>query len=151
MGITQNWATEAGRKDAEWPNLFMVRKVDPSHDAGLREGDVLLELNEKRVTQAQDLDVVSNNESLEAVIFRDRQNHMIKVSTLPTEMADTRHLVSFCGATFHSPHHALRQQIGLIESQVYISSTMEGSPMDLYDVSAGFYLFVRYHITNAFR
>jgi len=123
---TRNWVTEAGRKDAGWLDLFMVRKVDPSHDAGLREGDVLLQLNEKRVTQAQDLDVVSNNESLEAVIFRDRQRHTIKVSTLPTEMAETGHLLSFCDATFHNPHHALRQQISVIDLQVYISSTIEG-------------------------
>jgi hypothetical protein len=77
-----------------------------------------------------------NNEFLEAVIVRKREEKTIKVSTVATEDLETRRMVSFCGATFHRPHQAVRQQISKIHSDVYISSRSRGSPAYMYGVSA---------------
>jgi hypothetical protein len=113
----------------------MVRKVDSGHGDGLQEGDVLLTLNGKLVTRSPDLDVMYNNEFLEAVVVRKREEKAIKVSTVATEDLETDRMVSFCGATLHRPHQAVRQQISKIHSDVYISSRARGSPAYMYGVS----------------
>jgi hypothetical protein len=141
MGVSEEWIEKTETADPERHQLFMVRKVDSGHGDGLNEGDVLLTLNGKLVTRSPDLDVMYNNEFLDAVVVRKREEKTIKVSTVATEDLETDRLVSFCGATFHRPHQAVRQQISKIHSDVYISSRARGSPAYMYGVSANFLLF----------
>ncbi|EMD94875.1 hypothetical protein COCC4DRAFT_176377 [Bipolaris maydis ATCC 48331] len=135
MGVSEEWIEKTETVDPERHQLFMVRKVDSGHSDGLHEGDVLLTLNGKLVTRSPDLDVMYNNEVLDAVIVRKREEKTIKVSTVPTEDLETDRLVSFCGATFHRPHQAVRQQISKIHSDVYISSRARGSPAYMYGLA----------------
>ena len=149
MGVSEEWIEKTETADPERHQLFMVRKVDSGHGDGLNEGDVLLTLNGKLVTRSPDLDVMYNNEFLDAVVVRKREEKTIKVSTVATEDLETDRLVSFCGATFHRPHQAVRQQISKIHSDVYISSRARGSPAYMYGVSAhSFPLWLWLHFTN---
>lgn len=132
MGVSEEWIEKTEQADPERHQLFMVRKVDSGHEDGLQEGDVLLTLNDKLITRAPDLDVMYNNEYLDAVIVRKRQEMSLKVPTVPTEDLETARMVSFCGATLHRPHQAVRQQISKIHSDVYISSRSRGSPAYMY-------------------
>ncbi|KAF2031894.1 Pro-apoptotic serine protease NMA111 [Setomelanomma holmii] len=135
MGVSEEWIEKTEHADPERHQLFMVRKVDSGHGDGLQEGDVLLTLNGKLVTRSPDLDVMYNNEFLEAVIVRKREEKTIKVSTVATEDLETDRMVSFCGATLHRPHQAVRQQISKIHSDVYISSRARGSPAYMYGLA----------------
>jgi S1-C subfamily serine protease len=128
MGISEEWIDKTEQEDPERHQLFMVRKVDSGHEDGLQEGDVLLTLNGKLITRAPDLDVMYDNEFLEAVVVRKRKEISLKIPTVPTEDLETDRVVSFCGATLHRPHQAVRQQISKIHSDVYISSRARGSP-----------------------
>jgi len=128
MGVSEEWIEKTEQEDPERHQLFMVRKVDSGHEDGLQEGDVLLTLNGKLITRAPDLDVMYNNEFLGAVIVRKREELSLNVPTVPTEDLETDRVVSFCGATLHRPHQAVRQQISKIHSDVYISSRARGSP-----------------------
>jgi S1-C subfamily serine protease len=138
MGVSEEWIEKTEQADPERHQLFMVRKVDSGHGDGLQEGDVLLTLNGKLVTRSPDLDVMYNNDFLEAVIVRRREEKTMKVSTVATEDLETNRMVSFCGATLHRPHQAVRQQISKIHSDVYISSRSRGSPAYMYGVSTLF-------------
>jgi hypothetical protein len=113
----------------------MVRKVDSGHDDGLQESDVILTLNGKLITRVSDLDIQYDNESLEAVIIRKREQLSIKVPTVPTTDLETSRAIIFCGAVLHRPHHAVRQQISKIHSDVYISGRMRGSPAYMYGLA----------------
>jgi pro-apoptotic serine protease NMA111 len=135
MGVSEEWIEKTEHADPERHQLFMVRKVDSGHGDGMQEGDILLTLNGKLVTRSPDLDVMYNNDFLEAVIVRKREEKTIKVSTVATEDLETDRMVSFCGATLHRPHQAVRQQISKIHSDVYISSRARGSPAYMYGVS----------------
>jgi len=135
MGVSEEWIEKTETADPERHQLFMVRKVDSGHGDGLQEGDILLTLNGKLVTRSPDLDVMYYNEFLEAVIVRKREEKTIKVLTVATEDLETDRMVSFCGATLHRPHQAVRQQISKIHSDVYISSRARGSPAYMYGVS----------------
>ena len=113
----------------------MVRKVDSGHNDGLQESDVILTLNNKLITRVSDLDIQYNNESLDAVIIRKRNEVSIKVPTVPTADLETTHAVLFCGAILHRPHQAVRQQISKIHSDVYISGRQRGSPAYMYGLA----------------
>jgi pro-apoptotic serine protease NMA111 len=135
MGGSEEWIEKVEQHDPERHQLFIVRKVDSGHYDGLQEGDVILSLNGKIITRAADLDVMYDNEVLDAVILRKRQEIRIKVPTVPTADLETDRAVMFCGAILHRPHHAVRQQISKIHSDIYVSGRMRGSPAMMYGLS----------------
>lgn len=114
----------------------MVRKVDSGHNGeGLQETDVLLTLNGKLITRVSDLDIQYNNETLDAVIVRKREIVNLKVTTTATSNIETSRVAVFCGALLHRPHHAVRQQISKVHSDVYISGRTRGSPAYMYGLA----------------
>jgi S1-C subfamily serine protease len=145
MGVSEEWIEKGEQEDPERHQFFMVRKVDSGHKEGLEEGDVVLTLNNKLVTRAHHLDVMYNHEYLNAVVVRKQQEMSIKVPTVPTEDLETDRVISFCGATLHRPHQAVRQQISKVHSDVYISSRARGSPSFLYGLSSTNFLT---HVNN---
>jgi C-terminal processing protease CtpA/Prc len=113
----------------------MVRKVDSGHEHGLQEGDVILTLNNKLITRVSDLDIMYDNDFLDALVVRKRNELSIKIPTVPTEDLETDRAVIFCGATLHRPHHAVRQQISKVHSDVYVSARARGSPAYMYGLA----------------
>jgi S1-C subfamily serine protease len=145
MGVSEEWIEKCEQEDPERHQFFMVRKVDSGHKDGLLEGDVVLTLNDKLVTRAHHLDVMYNEQYLDAVVVRKEQEMTVRVPTVPTADLETDRVVSFCGATLHRPHHAVRQQISKVHSDVYISSRARGSPSFLYGLSSTNFLT---HVNN---
>lgn len=135
MGLSEDWIHRVEREDPERHQLFMVRKVDSGHDDGLSEGDIILTLDDKLVTRVSDLDVMYTREALDAIVLRKRKELRIQVRTVPTEDLDTDRALIFCGAILHRPHHAVRQQITKIHSDVYISGRTRGSPAYMYGLA----------------
>ncbi|KAI9727238.1 MAG: hypothetical protein M1828_006857 [Chrysothrix sp. TS-e1954] len=135
MGLPEQWIQRVEKEDPERHQLFMVRKVDSGHDDGLLEGDIILTLDDKLVTRVTDMDIMYTRDVLSAVILRKRRELTIQVKTVPTEEMDTDRAVIFCGAILHRPHHAVRQQISKIHSDVYISGRIRGSPSYMYGLA----------------
>ncbi|KAF2102279.1 trypsin-like serine protease [Rhizodiscina lignyota] len=135
MGVEEEWIERVEKEDPERHQLFMIRKIDSGHNDGLQESDIILTLNDKLVTRVSDLDIQYDNESLDAVIVRKREQIRIKIPTVPTEDLETDRVVMFCGAMLHRPHHAVRQQISKVHSDVYISGRMRGSPSYAYGLA----------------
>lgn len=106
----------------------MVGKVSCGPDQPLKERDVVLTLNGTLVTRVSDLDIMYDQAVLDTVIIRDRQEMRLDVPTVSTEDLETDHVVIFCGALLHRPHHAVRQQISKIHSEVYVSARVCSSP-----------------------
>ncbi|KAF2271276.1 Pro-apoptotic serine protease NMA111 [Westerdykella ornata] len=144
MGVSEEWLAKTEQEDPERHQLFMVRKVDSGHQ-GIEEGDILLTLNGKLITRSSDLDIMYNNEYLDALVVRKKQEMTLKVPTVPTEDLETDRVVLYCGATLHRPHQAVRQQISKVHSDVYISSRARGSPAYLYGLSSTNFLT---HVNN---
>ena len=134
-GVSQEWIDRVETEDPERHQLFMVRKVDANHTGGLLEGDIVLTLNDRLVTRVTDFDVMYHNETLKATIIRKREQMQLDVATVPTEEFETKRSVIFCGAVLHRPHHAVRQQISKIHSDVYVSGRMPGSPAYMYGLA----------------
>ena len=135
MGVSEDWIEQVESSDAERHQLFMVRKIDAGNIGGLVEGDILLSLNQKLITRVDDLDVMYNNETLKAVVVRKQQQLELDVPTVPTSELETERVVVFCGAVLHRPHHAVRQQISKVHSDIYVSARMRGSPSYMYGLA----------------
>ncbi|KAI9811051.1 MAG: hypothetical protein M1827_005633 [Pycnora praestabilis] len=135
MGVSDNWIRMVEEDNPERHQLFMVRKVECGHGQALSEGDVILTLNGKLITRVEDLDVMYNHEVLDAVIVRNCKEMHIKVPTVRTDDLETDRAVIFCGAILHRPHHAVRQQISTLPSEVYVSARTRGSPSYAYGLA----------------
>lgn len=140
MGVSESWITKVAEANSSRHQLFMVRKIDcapPSgHDSqSLQEGDIILTLNGQLITRVSELDIMYDNEYLDALIVRGGQEMTLKVPTIPTEDLETDRAVIFCGAVLHRPHHAVRQQISKLHSEVYVSARTRGSPSYQYGLA----------------
>ena len=132
MGVSEEWIERVENDCTDRHQLFMVRKVDAGNVDALQEGDIILTLNDKLITRVDDLDVMYNNETLKAVVVRKQQQLALDVPTVPTSELETDRVVVFCGAVLHRPHHAVRQQISKIHSDIYVTTRLRGSPANMY-------------------
>lgn len=137
MGVHESWISKVAAANPSRHELFMVRKIDcaPStgHDSqSLQEGDIILTLNGKIITRVSELDVMYDHEFLHALVVRSGREVFLKVPTIPTEDLETDRAVIFCGAVLHRPHHAVRQQISKLHSEVYVSARVSCFSLSLF-------------------
>ncbi|KAK5131572.1 hypothetical protein LTR08_000827 [Meristemomyces frigidus] len=135
MGVSESWIERVEHEDPERHQLFMVRKIDAGNVGGLQEGDIILTLNDRLITRVSDLDIMYTNTSLSALVVRKQQEVALEVPTVPTSELETDRAVLFCGAVLHRPHHAVRQQISKVHSDIYVSARMRGSPAYQYGLA----------------
>ena len=138
MGVSDDWIKKVTQANRSHHQVFMVSKrtferINPP--VSLLEGDIILTLNGKICTTISDFDIMYTDEVLDAVIVRECEEVHLQLATVPAQDMETNHAVSFCGAIFHRPHQAVRQQISKLHSEVYVSSRIRGSPAYQYGVA----------------
>lgn len=139
MGVSEEWIRKVAEANKSHHQLFMVSKRTfergPVKGDVLQEGDILLTLNGRTITKVSELDVMYSHETLDAVIIRDCKEIQMKVGTVSADDVETDHAIWFCGAILHRPHHAVRQQISKLPSEVYVSARTRGSPSYQYGLA----------------
>ena len=135
MGVSEEWIERVENDCTDRHQLFMVRKIDAGNVDGLLEGDIILTLNNKLITRVEDLDIMYDNLALKAVVVRKQEQLELSVPTVPTSELETDRVVVFCGAVLHRPHHAVRQQISKVHSDIYVSTRLRGSPANMYGLA----------------
>ncbi|GLA33027.1 hypothetical protein AnigIFM63326_001897 [Aspergillus niger] len=141
MGVSEEWIEKVTQANPSRHQLFMVRKVDcppPGFNSAadtFEEGDIILTLDGQLITRVSELDIMYEKDTLEALIVRNGQEMRIQVPTVPTEDLETDRAVVFCGAVLQKPHHAVRQQISKLHSEVYVSARSRGSPSYQYGLA----------------
>lgn len=133
MGVSEEWFEKVTRANTSHHQVFMVTKRTFERnktDEALLEGDILLTLNGKLITRISELDVMYDNEFLDAVVVRDCEELRIRLPTVAADDVETDRAISFCGAILHRPHHAVRQQISKLFSEVYVSVSTVLVPRD---------------------
>ncbi|ODQ64374.1 Pro-apoptotic serine protease NMA111 [Nadsonia fulvescens var. elongata DSM 6958] len=135
-GVTEEWIRRVEEDNNEQHQLFNVLRVSSGPSAQLlEEGDILLAVNGKVMTRLADLDIMYDKEEVEVMIVRNKQEMIIKVPTVSTEVHETDRVVSWCGTLLQRPHHAVRQQIKKIHSGVYVVGRTQGSPAFQYSIA----------------
>ena len=162
MGVSDEWIARVAAANPARHQLFMVRKIDcampgsasnndidpsstshptiiptPANPDGqsLQEGDILLTLNSSLITRVSELDIMYTSNHLSAQVIRAGAEMSLTVPTIPTTDLHTTHALLFCGAVLHRPHHAVRQQISKLHSEVYVSARSRGSPAYMYGLA----------------
>ncbi|KAH7030809.1 trypsin-like cysteine/serine peptidase domain-containing protein [Microdochium trichocladiopsis] len=138
MGVSEEWISKVSEVNKHSHQLFMVSKRTferHSHPQVLLESDIVLTLNGKVITKVSDFDIMYSHDVLDAVIVRESKVVHLQIPTVSADDVETDHAVSFCGAVLHSPHHAVRQQISQLHSEVYVSARSRGSPAYQYGLA----------------
>ncbi|CAG7928420.1 unnamed protein product [Penicillium olsonii] len=135
MGVSQEWINKVTEANPSRHQLFMVRKVDSPPAAvtvdpstSFQEADIILTLDGQLITRVSELDVMYEKEFLDALVVRNGEEVNIRVPTVPTKDLETDRALVFCGAVLQKPHHAVRQQISKVHSEIYVSARSRGSP-----------------------
>ncbi|KAK3954042.1 trypsin-like cysteine/serine peptidase domain-containing protein [Pseudoneurospora amorphoporcata] len=139
MGVSEEWIQKVTLANTAHHQLFLVTKRtyernEPEGDT-LKEGDILLTLNNHLITKISELDIMYSHDHLDAVLVRNTKELHIKLPTVAADDAETDHAISFCGAILHRPHLAVRQQISKLFSEVYVSARTRGSPAYQYGLA----------------
>ncbi|KAF5689883.1 serine protease [Fusarium denticulatum] len=136
MGVAEEWIEKVQSKSSSDRRLFMVKRGPKQLPGQPGEGDVLLTLDDKLITQLHDVDVMYWKESLDVVAVRNGEQISFKAHTVSEDEFETSRVVNFCGLTAQKPHRTVRQSIKKLPSEVYITSWFIGSPANLYNVYA---------------
>ena len=139
MGVSEEWIEKVSVANTAHHQLFMVTKRtferNEKEGDALLEGDILLTLNDKLITKISELDIMYSHEFLNATVVRDCEELHLKLPTVAADDVETDRAVVFCGAIIHQPHHAVRQQISKLFSEVYVSARTRGSPAYQYGLA----------------
>lgn len=141
MGVSEEWIKKVAQANSSRHQLFIVRKVDcapvvgPHDGQQLQEGDIILTLNDQLITRVSEFDIMYDKEWLDALVVRRGKEMRLRVPTVPTEHLETSRAVIFCGAVLQRPHHAVRQQISKLHSEIYVSARSRGSPAYQYGLA----------------
>ncbi|KAL2754277.1 hypothetical protein ACRALDRAFT_1032601 [Sodiomyces alcalophilus JCM 7366] len=138
MGVPDEWIRKVTEANRTHHQLFMVSNRTferGDQQNALLEGDIVLSLNGKVITRVSELDVMYSHDELEAVVVRVKEVMTIRVHTVAADDVETDHAVSFCGAILQRPHHAVRQQISKLHSEVYVAARTRGSPAYQYGLA----------------
>jgi hypothetical protein len=132
MGVSEDWIQRVAIENPARHQLFMVRKIDcaaplSQDKQSLQEGDIILTLNNKLITRVSEFDMMYDHDVLDALIVRNGKEMRMQVPTMPTEDLVTDRAIVFCGAVLQKPHHAVRQQISKLHSEVYVSARVRFS------------------------
>lgn len=108
----------------------MASSDESDDDDSLREGDLVLRLDNSLLYDLSVLQDTRSKNAVHANIIRNGKQYSLTVPTLEAAELSTLDIIEFGGLTIQKPHLAIRQQIGKLPSEVYISYCRPGSPGD---------------------
>jgi len=135
MGVSEHWAVKMGTKNRNMLFVVKATTVLDSNRSGLREGDIILELDGKLCTKVSDFDVMYSKGVLYALIVRDGKELALRLTTTAFNDIETDCAVHFCGALLQPPPLVVRQSLRELPSQVYVSFVGSGSPAERHILS----------------
>ncbi|KAJ1723107.1 hypothetical protein LPJ61_005862, partial [Coemansia biformis] len=140
-GLSQSRLDEVQHASTNRNVLFRIENVELLSKAHgvLRPLDIIISINGKLMLNIEDLAPQYTNEKLELVILRGKEEMTVKVETSEYD-GGTNKLVFWCGATLQAPHMAARQQTTKAPSGVYCSGIFHGSPADVYELQASYWI-----------
>ncbi|ONH68291.1 hypothetical protein BON22_1952 [Cyberlindnera fabianii] len=136
MGVSDEWVTKV--EDAERDRMqFMAvsRAAVPvdQHKPELEAGDIVLTVNDELVHDTMDLRRHCEGDSLTMRIVRRKKELEVVVPLVHIESTD--HIVIWSGVIIQAPHHAIRQSMVNLPSQVYVTGRARGSPAAAFDIN----------------
>lgn len=140
-GVPQEWIERMEIESDNRLQFITVTRVScTTEEVKLETGDVILSVNDELVTSMSDLDgVVAENgdeRSPQVMKFKIvRDGRVLDVNISLNEVQETDQVVIFAGSIIQKPHHAVRQAMANLPSEVYCIFRGESSPAVQYGIS----------------
>lgn len=137
-GVPQEWILKFEDACADEVKFLSVYRVSAPAQGQLpcplKTEDIVLTVNDQLVRSARDLNAMYSNEELHVKVLRNKKVEDFVVPTVDTTSFATSRVVYWCGALIQQPHHAVRQLMETIPSQVYVARKSAGGPMAQYGI-----------------
>lgn len=139
LGLPEEWAARIEKNnDRRRRVLQIVRRVagTPAADA-LEEGDLLLAIDDKVVTDFRAVERTAMTDTVEVTLLREGEVIEREVETVALDGRGVSRVLLWGGAVLHEPHRALAAQRGLPRTGVFMAYYNFGSPASRYDLRPG--------------
>ncbi|CCH60350.1 hypothetical protein TBLA_0C05520 [Henningerozyma blattae CBS 6284] len=139
-GVPEEWISRMEKQSNNRLQFITVTRISFStNKINLKTGDVILAVNDKLVTELSQMNGVVRDKlnltSLPPLCFKVvRDGKVIDLNIETVEVTDTNHIGIFSGCILQAPHHAVRQSMINIPSEVYCTFRGESSPALQYGI-----------------
>ncbi|CCE80256.1 Piso0_003360 [Millerozyma farinosa CBS 7064] len=137
-GVPQKWISEFENACEDEIKFLTVERISAriadQPPSPLKIGDILLSVNGSIVKSMRDLGSMYKSESLDFKVIRHKKELDVTVPTVRTKSLNTSHIVFWCGCVIQAPHHAVRQLMDRIPSEVYVTRKNSGGPAHQYGI-----------------
>lgn len=140
-GVPDEWINMMEEKSDNRLQFITVTRVSfTESESRLRSGDVILSVNGTLVTEMNQLNGIIKDkdvkEKLDTMHFKViRDGEMLDLDINTVNVKETDELCLFSGCILQAPHHAVRQAMVNIPSEVYCTFRGESSPAVQYGIS----------------
>jgi len=141
-GVPEQWIKSMEKESSNRLQFMTVSRVScTSENIKLETGDVILSVNNKLVTEMDQLtgvvssaDTHDDAQTLNFKVVRDGAVIDLDIKTVNVNETDS--ILIFAGCILQEPHHAVRQAMTDIPKGVYCTFRGESSPATQYGISA---------------
>lgn len=140
-GVPKEWilkVEESGNDRLQFLAVGRVScQVENNEFDKLEAGDIILSIEDKLIVNITDLPSIIDQDDVKFLnfkIIRRKKEMNLKIPTF--EIPSTNHLVFWCGAVLQAPHHAVRQSMMNLPSEVYVTTKSNGSPARQYGINS---------------
>jgi S1-C subfamily serine protease len=137
MGVSDEWIAKMEESNSDRLQFISVSRVTcpevESQHSLLEPGDIVLSIEGMIAYTIQDITSITDKDFIKFLIVRRKKE--IEVNVPCVEVKSSDHLVFWAGAILQAPHHAVRQSLINLQSQVYVTSRGRGSPAKAYGIS----------------
>ncbi|CCE64656.1 hypothetical protein TPHA_0I01500 [Tetrapisispora phaffii CBS 4417] len=139
-GVPEEWIERMERESSNRLQFITVTRVSCTNDdVKLETGDVILSVNDQLVTKMNQLNgIVSEygSERSQTLTFKVvREGKIIDLPIKTVYVKETDQFVVFAGCIVQAPHHAVKQAMLNLPSEVYVTFRGESSPALQYGIS----------------
>jgi S1-C subfamily serine protease len=140
LGLSPDWASRLEKQNPEGRQVLSVARITGGAASGqvLRQGDLVLAVDGKPVTQFRDVErAVADSPQVSVTVWRGQSEATLDVRTTALDGHDIDRLVLWAGAILHAPHRAMSAQRGVVPQGVYVAYFSYGSPATRYRLFPG--------------
>ncbi|QLL32790.1 hypothetical protein HG536_0D03120 [Torulaspora globosa] len=141
-GVPQEWIERMENESDNRLQFITVTRVScTTEEVKLETGDIILSVNGKLVISMSDLDGVvtasDDERKPQTMKFKIvREGRVLDLDISLSEVQETDQVAIFAGSIIQKPHHAVRQAMVNLPSEVYCIFRGESSPAVQYGISA---------------
>lgn len=139
LGLDDEWLSKLELHDPQGRRALSVSRLVAGTPASrdLRNGDMVLAVNDKAVTTFRELESAVQQSKLRITVWRDGSAQQIDTQTVLLDGSGLERVVSWAGALLQDPHREMAAQRGIEPYGVYVAFFSYGSPATRYGLWAG--------------